>query len=36
MNQLFHANGQTDMKLIVAFSNVANAPKMAAWRQYVR
>jgi hypothetical protein len=25
--ELFHANRQTDMKLIVAFPNFANAPK---------
>jgi len=25
--ELFHVGGRTDMKLIVAFRNVANAPK---------
>ena len=25
--ELFHANGQTHMKLVVAFRNFANAPK---------
>jgi hypothetical protein len=25
--ELFHAGGQTDMKLIVGFRNFANAPK---------
>ena len=26
--ELFHADGQADMKVIVAFRNFANAPKM--------
>jgi hypothetical protein len=27
--ELFYADGHTDMKLIVAFHNIANAPKTA-------
>ena len=29
--ELFHADRQTDMKLIVAFRNFANAPKDCIW-----
>jgi hypothetical protein len=31
--ELFHADGRTDMKLIVAFRNFANAPKIGSLKR---
>ena len=31
--QLIHTDGQTDMKLTVAFRNIANAPKKNCFRK---
>ena len=36
--EFFHADGQTDVRLIVSFRNFANAPKnyTGFWREYFK